>query len=51
MYTSINPEFYEKHYYPLIKGMANKTGPYSPRIAACCLIPVAYSYLPENIQN
>jgi len=46
MYDKHNQEFYEKHYYPLIKGMSDKSGPYSPRIAACCLIPVTYTYLP-----
>jgi hypothetical protein len=43
-------EFYEKHFYPLITTMSARNGPYSPRVAACCLIPVTYPHVNEQIQ-
>jgi hypothetical protein len=45
-----NREFYEKHYYPLITGMGKKGGPYSPKVTACCLLPVAYPFVGEKAQ-
>lgn len=50
MYDLLYLEFYEKHYYPLIKAMSSKNGPYSPRVAGCCLIPSTYPHLDEKNQ-
>jgi hypothetical protein len=46
-----NKEFYEKHYYPLIRDMGKKGGPYPPKIASCCLVPVAYPFVGEKAQG
>ncbi len=46
-----NKDFYEKHYYTLITGMGKKGGPYSPKVTACCLLPVAYPFLGEKSQS
>jgi hypothetical protein len=43
-------EFYEKYFFTLIVTLSSKTGPYSPRVAACCLIPVTYPNVNEQNQ-
>lgn len=43
-------DFYEKHYYPLVTGMGKKGGQYSPKVTACCLLPVAYPFVGEKAQ-
>lgn len=43
-------DFYEKHYYPLVVGMGKKGGPYSPKVTAACLLPVAYPFVGEKGQ-
>lgn len=43
-------DFYEKHYYPLVTSMGKKNGPYSPKVTACCLLPVAYPFVSEKSQ-
>lgn len=50
MYLPTNLEFYEKYYYPLIKDMSKKDGPFSPKITACCLISTTYPNLEEKHQ-
>lgn len=46
LYFEVNLAFYLTHYYPLIQQLTQKNMPYSPKIAACCLLPTTYPHLP-----
>ncbi len=44
--SGVNKDIHRKYYLPLIRELYNNgKGPYSPRVAACCLITTVYPHL------
>ena len=43
--------FFKKYYFPLIQQLSDPSGPYSPRVSACGLIPTCYPNLESDKQQ